>query len=76
VTDSQHAQLFHARRVGAKARLTGEGMTAALAEAWLAAWEASSTMDAESHSFDFWERGRMWASTASAAGQRPPPIVG
>jgi truncated hemoglobin YjbI len=75
-TDQQRRRLFDAKRAGAKARLTGDGMSVELAERWLAAWEASSNMDAEQHSSDFWERAWAWASSAAAARQKPPRIEG
>jgi hypothetical protein len=65
---------FVAQRAGIRARLVHLGMGTNLAERWLGAWEASSNMEAERLSFDFWDRGGRWAAAAWVAGQVPPTI--
>ena len=75
MTDLQR-QRFEVHRAASKSSLISEGMEAELAERWLVAWEASSSMDGERLRGDFWERGGRWASTAWAAGHTPPKIEG
>ena len=73
-TEVQRERLLKAKRAGAKLRLKALGMDAELAERWLAAWEASSNMQTERHSIEFWERGGRWAADAWTAGQVPSTI--
>ena len=72
----ERQRLCVAKRAEITARLAGMGMSGELAGRWLAAWEASSSTDAERNSLDFWERGGRWTADAWMAGQQPPTIAG
>jgi hypothetical protein len=74
--EQRREKVFAAQRAGTKARLTGIGMSPELADRWLRAWSASSNMEAEQHSLDFWDRGFRWAADAHQANQKPPAIEG
>lgn len=73
-SDQRREGAFAAQRAGIMARLVHLGMNTNLADEWLGAWEASSNMEAERLSFDFWDRGGRWAASAWVAGQVPPTI--
>jgi hypothetical protein len=61
-----------ARRLAARGRLTGEGMSEDRAEAWLSAWEAFAEADGQERlSSSFWERGIAWIAGERAVRNAP-----
>jgi hypothetical protein len=61
-----------ARRLAARSRLTGEGLSGERADAWLSAWEGfAEAAGAERRTASFWERGIAWIAAERAARRAP-----
>ena len=54
------ARIDQARRAAIRNRLTGEGVTEATAEAWIAAWDAHAAEHGLEPGRVYWERGWEW----------------
>jgi hypothetical protein len=65
------ARIDEARRAAIRNRLIGEGMTAATAEAWIAAWDAEAARDGLEPGRVYWERGREWIAAGRQRRVRP-----
>jgi hypothetical protein len=53
-------RLDAAWHAGVRNRLIGEGMTAATADAWIAAWEAKAAEDGLERGSAYWDVGWAW----------------